>query len=64
MQSYTVRFMSTRPPAGLAGTPPAATERFAPTPNHRIPRRPHRILNEGDEAGEGLVRTCEFSVPR
>jgi hypothetical protein len=22
------------------------------------------ILNEGDEAGEGLVRTCEFKVPR
>jgi hypothetical protein len=22
------------------------------------------ILNEGDDAGEGLVRTCEFAVPR
>nr|WP_241666369.1 SRPBCC family protein [Mycobacterium marseillense] len=26
--------------------------------------REHGILNEGNEAGEGLVRTCVFEVPK
>ena len=28
------------------------------------PKGSIEILNEGDEAGQGLVRTCVFDVPR
>jgi hypothetical protein len=65
MQSYTVTFsvdapvhkvwrvLHPRPPEG--SRPPRVIE----YPAGRI-----EILNEGNEAGEGLVRTCEFAVPR
>ena len=47
--------------AGVAPAPPpgATFPRIIEYPAGRI-----EILNEGDEAGQGLVRTCVFNVPR
>jgi hypothetical protein len=65
MQSYTVTFAVAAPahkvwrvlhPPAPAG---AALPRIIEYPAGSI-----EILNEGDEAGQGLVRTCVFDVPR
>ena len=64
MHSYTVAF-SVEAPARkvwrVLHPPPrgARLPRIIEYPAGRI-----EVLNEGDEAGEGLVRTCEFKVPR
>jgi hypothetical protein len=65
MQSYTVTFSVDAPVAKvwrvLHPRPPRDSRppRVIEYPAGRI-----EILNEGDEAGQGLVRTCEFAVPR
>lgn len=65
MQSYTVTFSIEAPARRvwrvLHPRPPqdAPRPRIIEYPAGRI-----EILNEGDEAGEGLVRTCVFDVPR
>ena len=65
MQSHTATFIVDAPPQRVWGVlhPPAPPDspkpRIVEFPNGRI-----EILNEGDEAGEGLVRICEFPVPR
>jgi hypothetical protein len=65
MQSYTVRFSVEAPARRVWRVlhPPAPQD----GPRPRIlsyPAGSMEILNEGDEAGEGLVRTCVFDVPR
>lgn len=65
MQSYTVTFHVKAPARQVWLTlhPPAPSN--APRPRLiEYPAGRMEILNEGDEAGEGLVRTCEFDVPR
>jgi hypothetical protein len=64
MHSYTVTFSVEAPARKVWRVlhPPPRGEtrpRIIEYPAGRI-----EILNEGDEAGKGLVRTCEFSVPR
>ena len=65
MQSYTAVFTVAAPPRRvwriLHPLPPtdAPSPRVMEYPAGRI-----EILREGDEAGEGLVRTCVFDVPR
>src|ERR1700759_3072783 len=65
MQSFTVRFHVDAPPRkvwrGLhpPGPPAAPPPRLVEWPTGSM-----EILNEGDEAGEGLVRTCVFPVPK
>lgn len=64
MHSYTVTFSVDAPAHKvwrmLHPRPPRdSRRRVIEYPAGRI-----EILNEGDEAGEGLVRTCEFAVPR
>ena len=64
MQSYSVTFHVEAPARRVwrALHPPAAdgpSPRIIEYPAGRI-----EILNEGDEAGAGMVRTCEFRVPR
>jgi hypothetical protein len=65
MQSYTVRFHVDAPPRKVWRVlhPPAPPN----SPKPRVlewPTGSMEILNEGDEAGEGLVRTCVFPVPK
>ena len=65
MQSYTVRFHVDAPPKMVWRVlhPPAPPN----SPRPRVvtwPTGSMEILNEGDEAGEGLVRTCIFPVPK
>ncbi|OBJ56166.1 SRPBCC family protein [Mycobacterium sp. 1423905.2] len=65
MQSYTVRFHVDAPPKKVWQVlhPPAPPN----SPRPRVLKWPTgsmEILNEGDEAGEGLVRTCVFPVPK
>lgn len=65
MHSFTVRFAVDAPPETVWRVlhPPAA----ANAPRPRIIEYPAgriEILTEGDAAGQGLVRTCEFAVPR
>ena len=65
MQSYTVRFHVDAPPKKVWRVlhPPAPPN----SPKPRVlewPTGSMEILNEGDEAGEGLVRTCVFPVPK
>ncbi|AGP64009.1 MULTISPECIES: SRPBCC family protein [Mycobacterium] len=65
MQSYTVRFHIDAPPRKVwrALHPPAPPN--APRPRVlEWPTGSMEILNEGNEAGEGLVRTCVFEVPK
>ncbi|HME46926.1 SRPBCC family protein [Mycobacterium sp.] len=65
MQSYTVRFLVEAPPRKVWRVlhPPVAPN--APRPRVlEWPTGRMEILTEGDEAGEGLVRTCVFEVPR
>ena len=65
MSSFTVTFAVDAPPRKVwrvlhPPPPPGATlPRIIEYPAGRI-----EILNEGDEAGQGLVRTCVFNVPR
>ena len=65
MQSYTVRFHVDAPPRKVWRVlhPPVPPN----SPRPRVLKWPTgsmEILNEGDEAGEGLVRTCVFAVPK
>ena len=65
MQSYTVRFHIDAPPRKVWRVlhPPVPPN----SPRPRVLKWPTgsmEILNEGDEAGEGLVRTCIFEVPK
>ena len=65
MQSYTVRFHVDAPPRKVWRVlhPPAPAD--GPTPRVlEWPTGRMEILKEGDEAGEGLVRTCVFEVPK
>ena len=65
MQSYTVRFHVDAPPtAGVAGTASAGAAELPETPGLKWPTGSMEILHEGDEAGEGLVRTCVFALPK
>lgn len=65
MQRYEVRFEVDAPPRQVwrlfHPRPPvdAARPRNVEYPGGRM-----QILVEGDEHGQGLVRTCEFAVPR
>jgi hypothetical protein len=65
MRSYTVRFAVDAPARRVwrvlhPPTPPnAAVPRIIEYPAGSM-----EILYEGDEAGQGLVRTCVFDVPR
>jgi hypothetical protein len=65
MQSYTVRFAVDAPAVRVWRVlhPPAVKDvdhpRIIEYPAGRM-----EILHEGDEAGRGLVRICEFAVPR
>jgi hypothetical protein len=65
MQSYTVRFHVDAPPHRVWRVlhPPVPPD----SPKPRVLKWPTgsmEIWKEGDEAGEGLVRTCVFEVPR
>lgn len=65
MRSYTVRFHVDAPPRRVwrvlhPPVPPDATRPRELT----WPTGSMKILHEGDDAGEGLVRTCVFKVPR
>jgi hypothetical protein len=65
MQSYTVRFHVDAPPKKVWRVlhPPVPPN----SPKPRVlewPTGSMEILHEGDEAGEGLVRTCIFPVPK
>ena len=65
MQSYTVRFHIDAPPRKVWRVlhPPVPPN----SPRPRVLKWPTgsmEILHEGDEAGEGLVRTCIFAVPK
>jgi hypothetical protein len=65
MQTYTVTFSVDAPPSKVWRVlhPPAPKD--GPRPRLiEYPAGSMEILNEGDEAGEGLVRTCVFDVPR
>lgn len=64
MHSYTASFVVDAPPRRVwqvLHPPPPGGElpRVIEYPGGRI-----EILTEGDEAGQGLVRTCVFEVPR
>ena len=64
-QSYAVRFHVDAPPPKVwrSRHPPAPAD--APRPRVlKWPGGSMEVLNEGDEAGEGLVRTCVFEVPK
>ena len=65
MQSYTVRFHIDAPPRRVWRVlhPPVPPN----SPRPRVLKWPTgsmEILHEGDEGGEGLVRTCIFEVPK
>ena len=65
MRSYTVRFAVEAPARKVwrvlhpKPAPDAPRPRVLEWPTGRM-----EILTEGDEAGEGLVRTCVFEVPK
>lgn len=65
MQSYTVRFHVDASPNKVWRVlhPPAPPNSARPRVL-RWPTGSMEILHEGDEAGEGLVRTCIFEVPK
>ncbi len=65
MHSFTAVFAVEAPPRKIWQVlhPPAAPD--APVPRIlEYPGGSMEILTEGDEAGQGLVRTCVFGVPR
>ena len=65
MQSYTVRFHVDAPPRKVWRVLHPPVPPNAPRPRVlEWPTGSMEILNEGDEAGEGLVRTCIFDVPK
>ena len=65
MQSFTVRFHVDAPPRKVWRVLHPKVPPNAPKPRVlEWPTGSMEILNEGDEAGEGLVRTCVFPVPR
>ena len=65
MQSFTVRFHVDAPPRKVWRVLHPPVPPNAPSPRMlEWPTGSMEILNEGDEAGEGLVRTCVFPVPK
>ena len=65
MQSYTVVFAVDAPARKVWRVlhPPAPSDATLPRVIE-YPAGSIEILNEGDEAGQGLVRICTFAVPR
>jgi hypothetical protein len=65
MQSYTVRFHVDAPPRKVWRVLHPRVPPNSPRPRVlEWPSGSMEILNEGDEAGEGLVRTCIYPVPK
>ena len=65
MQTYTVRFHVDAPPKRVWRVLHPPVPPNAPKPRVlKWPTGSMEILNEGDDAGEGLVRTCVFEVPK
>jgi hypothetical protein len=65
MQNYTVRFHIDAPPSRVWRVMHPPVPPNSPRPRVlKWPTGSMEILNEGDEAGEGLVRTCVFAVPK
>jgi hypothetical protein len=65
VQSYTVTFSVDAPARRVWKVLHPPPPKDAPRPRIiEYPAGRIEILNEGDEAGEGLVRTCVFDVPR
>lgn len=65
MHSYTVRFHIDAPPRKVWRVLHPPVPQNSPRPRVlEWPNGSMEILNEGDEAGEGLVRTCIFEVPK
>jgi hypothetical protein len=65
MQSFTVRFHGDAPKRGGGRVLHPPVPPNAPRPRVvEWPTGSMEILNEGDQAGEGLVRTCVFPVPK
>lgn len=65
MRSYTVRFAVDAPARRVWRVLHPPTPRDATVPRIiEYPAGSMEILYEGDEAGQGLVRTCVFDVPR
>ncbi len=65
MQSYTVTFRVEAPAPKVWRVLHPPPPKDAPRPRIiEYPAGRIEILNEGDEAGEGLFRTCVFHVPR
>lgn len=65
MHSYTARFSVDAPARKVWRVLHPPAPEGAPRPRViDYPAGRIEILNEGDEAGEGLVRTCVFDVPR
>lgn len=65
MRTYTVRFAVDAPARRVWRVLHPPTPRDATVPRIiEYPAGSMEILYEGDEAGQGLVRTCVFDVPR
>jgi hypothetical protein len=65
MQSYTVTFAVDAPARRVWRVLHPRPPQDATLPRTiEYPKGSIEILNEGDEAGQGLVRTCVFDVPR
>ncbi|MDT7762440.1 MAG: hypothetical protein QOC63_1860, partial [Mycobacterium sp.] len=65
MQSYTVKFHVDAPPQKVWRVLHPRVPPNSPRPRVlKWPTGSMEILNEGDDAGEGLVRTCVFEVPK
>jgi hypothetical protein len=65
MRSYTVRFAVDAPARRVWRVLHPPTPRDATVPRIiEYPAGSMEILYDGDEAGQGLVRTCVFDVPR
>src|SRR5271155_1556171 len=65
MQSSPVRSRGAAPGRRVGGGLPPPVPPNAPRPRVvEWPTGSMEILNEGDQAGEGLVRTCVFPVPK
>ena len=65
MQEHTVQYLVEAPPQQVWRSFHLRPQQSTPAP--RIIEYPGgriEILNEGDEAGQGLVRICTFEVPR
>jgi hypothetical protein len=65
MQRHEVRFVVDAPPHRVWRMfHPKAPEQSGTPRVLEYPRGRMEVLFEGDEAGQGLVRTCEFPVPK